>query len=64
MRERVSCRGIPSEEHNLGKYGEDHRKLKPEEVLVTADKVSGNDNSDVITHRDMRKLHSIVPLGL
>ena len=46
------------------KYGVDHRKLKPEEVLVTADKVSGNDNSDVITHRDMRKLHSIVPLGL
>ena len=42
----------------------DHRKFKPEEELVTADKVSGNDNSDVITHRDMRKLHSIVPLGL
>ena len=30
------------------KYGVDHRKFKPEEELVTADKVSGNDMSDRI----------------
>lgn len=31
------------------KYGVDHRKLKPEEELVTADKVSGNDISNYIS---------------
>ena len=38
------------------KYGVDHRKLKPEEELVTADKVSGNDISAVsYTHLDVYK---------
>lgn len=30
------------------KYGVDHRKFKPKEELVTADKVLGNDISDYI----------------
>ena len=62
MREIESCIGSTSRrkllsislyQHNR-KYGDDHRKFKPEEELVTADKVSGKVNSDVTPYRNMR----------
>ena len=70
MREKVSCRGASSREQLLSisfyqhprKYGVDHRKLKPEEELVTADKVSGKDGSDATTYRNIGNSRCIVSL--